>query len=154
MGKHHGMHGTPTYRSWQNMKTRCNNSNRSFTHIYLQLDYDPKWGSFLGFLEDMGERPEGTTLDREDNDLGYNLENCRWADSNVQCANRTKFQSNTSGFTGVREHGSKWRAQIDWRGQVIHIGNYSSPYVAAIERDRYIKDNNLPHTLNFPEEIK
>jgi hypothetical protein len=104
------MCGTPTYWSWQGMKTRCNNSNRDFTDIYLQLDYDSKWENFLGFIEDMGERPEGTTLDRKDNALGYTLENCRWADLSPQCANRTKFKSNSSGFTGVRQHGSKWRA--------------------------------------------
>jgi hypothetical protein len=49
-----------------------------------------RWDSFLNFLEDMGERPEGMTLDRIDNSKGYSPENCRWVTKQVQNANRGK----------------------------------------------------------------
>ena len=49
----------------------------------------PRWDSFANFLEDMGTKPEGKTLDREDNALGYFKGNCRWATQLEQARNKT-----------------------------------------------------------------
>lgn len=48
-----------------------------------------KWKRFIGFLEDMGERPDGLTLDRIDNSQGYYKDNCRWVSMKAQQNNRT-----------------------------------------------------------------
>src|ERR1035441_1938363 len=56
---------SPTYNSWRKAKQRCNNPNNRDWHRYggRGIKIDPRWDSFKNFLEDMGERPDGTTID-------------------------------------------------------------------------------------------
>lgn len=86
----HGMTDTPTYKSWRAMLQRV---------LYTgSIDYDryggrgitvcERWLKFENFLADMGERPEGRTLDRIDVDGNYEPSNCRWATIEVQQTNR------------------------------------------------------------------
>lgn len=79
----HGMYGTRTYKSWAEMKRRCG------TRWWKNITYDPRWEDFTEFYKDMGERPEGTSLDRIDVRGNYCKQNCRWADTITQSNNRT-----------------------------------------------------------------
>lgn len=65
------------------MKQRCARDK-----AYALVSICDRWSKFENFLADMGERPEGTTLDRIDNELGYFPENCRWATHQTQTENR------------------------------------------------------------------
>lgn len=86
----HGMEGTPTYRSWKSMKERCLKENHKSYAYYKSIEICQSWiDSFESFLSDMGIRPEGTTLDRKDNNDGYNKDNCRWATHKEQARNRS-----------------------------------------------------------------
>ena len=86
----HGMCNTPTYRSWYCMRTRCLNPNTPYYKDYggRGIGICARWDSFTAFLEDMGERPAGHTLGRDDNDLDYSKDNCSWATPKQQAANR------------------------------------------------------------------
>lgn len=90
---------TPTYASWQAMKTRCLNPNYS-RKDWVGVEICRRWiESFDEFLADMGERPLGTTLDRyPDRSGNYEPGNCRWATPLQQAENR----SNNLPVIGVR----------------------------------------------------
>lgn len=79
-----------TYYTWTGMLTRCTNKNStSWLHYGGRgITVCDAWKVFENFLADMGERPEGKTLDRVDNNLGYFKENCRWASNTEQRRNR------------------------------------------------------------------
>lgn len=92
-GHKRGPYASPTYRSWIAAKTRCSNPNRDDWQDYggRGITMCPQWaGSFKVFLADMGERPEGTSLDRIDTNGNYEPGNCRWATPLEQRHNRRK----------------------------------------------------------------
>lgn len=88
----HMMTKSRTYKTWQMMKDRCTNPHNKDYHHYggRGITFDPSWLSFEYFYEDMGERPEGLTLDRIDVNGNYCKENCRWVDSITQRQNRRR----------------------------------------------------------------
>jgi len=89
-----GTRHTRAYRSWSHMHDRVRNPNTwSFEHYGGRgIQVCERWSGrdgFKAFLSDMGERPEGKTLDRfPDIDGDYEPGNCRWATHDQQMANR------------------------------------------------------------------
>jgi len=81
---------TDTYKTWVAMRRRCLSEKASNYKYYggLGIEICERWKKYENFLADMGERPEGKTLDRKDPYGNYTPDNCRWADAETQRANK------------------------------------------------------------------
>jgi hypothetical protein len=78
------------YRAWRSMRERCSNQRHKQYAGYggRGIKVCERWNSFENFLEDMGDKPKGLSLDRKDNSKGYEPGNCRWTTSKEQTRNR------------------------------------------------------------------
>lgn len=151
----HGESFTKIYRAWADMKTRCNCISNKFYKNYGGrgikvcddwMDYENfrDWAIINGHSEDL-------SLDRIDCNGNYEPLNCRWTDNETQARNKSgKMSTNSSGFIGVywSKRDKKWQSRIVVSGKYIYLGVFEDKKQAALERDRYVIENNLEHTLN------
>lgn len=103
--------GTRTYFAWRNMRSRCYNpKDINFSNYGGRgISVCDAWREdFDKFFEDMGECPEGLTLDRVDSNGNYQPSNCRWATYETQLNNRPGF--------------NRW---IEFRGEGKTLANWA-----------------------------
>lgn len=107
----------PTYSCWKQMKDRCRNPKNKFFHYYggRGIKVCEKWLNFEGFLADMGEKPEGLTLDRIDTNGDYEPNNCRWITQANQMRN-TRRNINLT-YKGITLTQAEWSRifNVPWK---------------------------------------
>src|SRR5690349_19424917 len=78
----HGLRNHKSYPAWKDMMRRCygnNSGNGMERYRTKEITVCKRWHDVRNFIADMGEKPDGTFLDRINNDGNYCKENCRWA---------------------------------------------------------------------------
>ena len=132
----HGMYGTTEYRIWADMLQRCNNPKQESYEGYgaRGISVCKAWHEFSSFYADMGERPEGKTLDRIDNEGNYEPSNCRWSTGSEQAFNQRIRRDNSSGTRGISRNKAlgKWETYLFVRGKKYNLG-YHKHLSDAIE---------------------
>lgn len=91
--KRHGLSGTREHATWLDMRNRCRNPD---AHNYARygargIQVCERWDSFESFLADMGPKPKGYSIERENNDGHYEPSNCKWATQSEQNKNKSNL---------------------------------------------------------------
>lgn len=106
----HGMRQSDEYNIWCGIKSRCTNPNHDAYDRYggRGITICDKWkNSFPEFYLDMGERPGPEySIERKENDKGYEPGNCYWATKTEQANNRRSNVFHT--YNGITKTISEW----------------------------------------------
>jgi hypothetical protein len=129
----HGLSKVPGYSSWHTMVYRCTSPKSPNFEYYggRGITVCERWrNSFEAFLEDMGERPPGTSLERIDNNGNYEPGNCKWATRGEQQRNSRNAKLTQADVDWIRS-----RPPLSLRQMARQLG-VSSPTVILIANGR------------------
>lgn len=139
----------PIYKAWTGMRQRCNNPKNSAYRNYgaLGIKVCKRWDNFADFIADVGERPQGMTLDRINPQGHYEATNVRWATKAQQQRNQRVNSKNTSGQPGViwDKLRNKWKAYITVNNKIVNIGRFDKikeAKAARLEAERKYWDES------------
>lgn len=106
--KSHGLTDSVEYRNWKHMLERCRNPQHPKWPRYggRGISVCKQWLSFERFIEDMGPKPPGASIDRINNNGNYEPSNCRWA--------TPKQQSQNTSNNVVLEHNGTSLCLAEW----------------------------------------
>lgn len=133
--------GSKEYTAWIHMKDRCYNiTNRQYKDYGGRgITVCERWQSFSNFYEDMGKKPsKELSLERVDNNKGYNPDNCKWATASEQVINTRIRKDNTSGVKGVTYNKLRktWGASIQRNNESMWLGAHKTKQEAINARER------------------
>lgn len=114
----HGKAGTKIYRAWKGILVRCNKKNTTSYKNYGGRGIICEWQSFDDFFRDMGDVPEGYTIDRIDNNGNYSKENCRWATKTEQANNRRT--AHLVIYEGKTKNLKTWAKELNIPNKTLH----------------------------------
>ena len=135
--KTHGMTRTRTYNTWSAMIARCeNHKNKDYKYYGLRgIMVCKEWRSFELFMEEMGGRPEGMTIDRIDVNGNYERSNCRWASIETQSNN--KRSARNIEFNGVVKTMSEWAKSIGITCGALHYRLSKHPVDVSLTKQKW-----------------
>ena len=149
----HGDYGKRLFHTYNNMKQRCLNKNfkqykdyggRGITVCDAWLNSYIKfreWALSTGYYKTL-------TIDRIDNNKSYSPDNCRWVTHTEQRLNTRLRKDNTTGYTGISMRPSgRYVSIVFLNGKKHTIGTFNKVKDAVIARNKFIRDNNLPHKI-------
>lgn len=144
-GLKHGKSGTRTHSIWIGMHERCRNVSAPDAHLYALkgIRVCDRWNDFALFLEDMGEAPDGMSLDRVDGNAGYSKENCRWA--------TPKQQANNMATNRLIEFAGKTQTLSMWADE---LGIKANTLLCRIRRGLSLERAMQPRIGNIRAEAK
>lgn len=142
----HGKGDHPLYGIWKAMHQRCYKESATKYEYYggRGIKVCERWtgnSGLLHFIEDMGDRPEGKSLDRIDVNGDYSPVNCQWATKSVQSFNRRDVGNSSSKKAGVYKFKKKkvwtgkWKAVIKVNKKVIYLGTFDTEEDAIEARE-------------------
>jgi len=150
----HGQSKHRLYYIWKGMKSRVFNSNSKNYSNYggREIKICDRWLDINNFIADMYPAfKDGLSIDRIDNDKGYELSNCRWANKVTQSQNqRLLCKNNKSGYRGVhfRKNRNAWISKINVNSKSVYLGYFKSALEAAMAYDIFVRENKLEHPIN------
>ena len=117
--RRHGGHGTRAYQVWDAMLQRTTNPKTKQFSDYggRGISVCAVWLDFANFLADMGQPPDGYSLERTNNDLGYCKDNCEWATRTAQQRNRRV--NRMISYNGEVKCLAEWAEQFSLTSKVI-----------------------------------
>lgn len=111
----HGLSHKWQFNALINIRSRCTDPENKQYKDYggRGITYDPRWDleplAFYNDIETLGPKPPKMTLDRINNDVGYFIENMRWATATMQ--NRNKRNNHCIFFGGITQTIAEWSEQ-------------------------------------------
>jgi AP2 domain len=152
---HHGMSSCPEYRAWVCIKKRCCDPRDAAYADYggRGICICSEWiNDFPAFYAHVGPRPDAQhSIDRINNNLGYQYGNVRWTTATVQTWNQRKRAGTSSKFKGVffRKSSGKWLAHIGQHYERHYLGMHETEEAAARAYDT-ASIELYGHAINFP----
>jgi hypothetical protein len=158
-GRYHRLYGI-----WTDQRDRCNRESHKYYDSYggrgikmaSEFDDFSVWLLYVESLENAYK--DNYTIDRVDNDKGYEKGNLRWASKSVQAHNTRRIRTtNKTGFRGViTTKSGKFSASIGVNSKKLHLGTFNLAVEAALAYDSYVYKNRLEHTTNglLDDELK
>lgn len=153
--KRYGNELHPLYKRWLSTTQRCRNPNHSSYVNYgargITLANDlQSFNDYRDYVSNLPDYdPINKTLDRIDNNLGYQKGNLRWVNHSTQTANQRYSGKGKNRYTGINwsiTH-QKWIARITYKGKSLLAKSFITEEEALAYRNQFIIDNNLPHTI-------